>query len=114
MTAAAIYLASLAVGALITGALLVGVPASFLEMPPARSGRRRVGWGLVLLALGGILALPGVPGRALPAILGGALLLALPDREEVEGALRRHAAALRAINWLRARFHRPPLRLHRL
>ncbi|MBM4359111.1 MAG: hypothetical protein FJ096_13480 [Deltaproteobacteria bacterium] len=65
--------------------------------------------GLLLVALGILLSLPGVPGQGLLTILVGLLLLDVPGKRRGALALVRRAPILRAMNRIRARFHRPPL-----
>jgi hypothetical protein len=67
--------------------------------------------GVVLVLLGLIMALPGVPGQGLLTALIGLTLLSFPGKRRVERRFVRIPALLRAINRLRARFARPPLEL---
>jgi hypothetical protein len=66
--------------------------------------------GLVLVVVGALLALPGVPGQGLLTVLVGVLLVDFPRRRKLEQALLRRPGVLRALNRLRAQFGRPPLR----
>lgn len=67
--------------------------------------------GAVLVVLGAIMAVPGVPGQGLLTMLIGISLLSFPGKRRLERRLVRLPALLRAINRLRARFARPPLEL---
>lgn len=67
--------------------------------------------GAVLVILGALLAVPGVPGQGLLTMLIGLSLLSFPGKRRLERRLVRVPALLRAINRLRARFARPPLEL---
>jgi hypothetical protein len=67
--------------------------------------------GAVLVLLGLIMALPGVPGQGLLTALIGLTLLSFPGKRRLERRFVRIPALLRAINRLRARFARPPLEL---
>jgi hypothetical protein len=67
--------------------------------------------GAVLVALGIIMALPGVPGQGLLTALIGLTLLNFPGKTELERKLISRPSVLKAINGWRARFHRPPLEL---
>ncbi len=67
--------------------------------------------GAVLVLLGLIMALPGVPGQGLLTALIGLTLLNFPGKRRLERRLVRMPALLGAINRLRARFARPPLEL---
>jgi hypothetical protein len=65
--------------------------------------------GVVLVLLGLIMAIPGVPGQGLLTAVIGITLLNLPGKLRLERRLLRIAALRRGINRLRARFTRPPL-----
>jgi hypothetical protein len=67
--------------------------------------------GLVLVALGIIMALPGVPGQGLLTALIGLTLINFPGKRDVERRLIARPAILKAVNRLRARFHKPALNL---
>lgn len=65
--------------------------------------------GVVLVALGLIMAVPGVPGQGLLTAVIGLSLVSFPGKRRLERRLIRRPLLLRAVNRLRARFHRPPL-----
>lgn len=65
--------------------------------------------GLVLVALGLIMAVPGVPGQGLLTALIGLSLLSFPGKRRLERRLIGRPVVLRAVNRLRVRFDRPPL-----
>jgi hypothetical protein len=65
--------------------------------------------GGLLVALGIVMALPGVPGQGLLTALIGLTLLNFPGKTDLERRLISRPAVLRAINRWRARFSRPPL-----
>lgn len=67
--------------------------------------------GAVLLIVGAIMTLPGIPGQGLLTMLIGLTLLSFPGKRRLERRILRVPAVLRAINRLRARFSRPPLEL---
>ena len=90
-----------------------GVPA---EGP--RSPLLRWAWkiaknilGLVLIALGLLLSVPGVPGQGLLTIVIGLILLDYPGKRGFERRIVARPAVLGAINRVRARFGRPPMAL---
>jgi hypothetical protein len=112
------------VGGLILMPLVVARirPDYFLhDRPPEGSWRRRHpvirlsvlivknGLGLVLLLAG--LAMLVLPGQGVLTILVGISLLNFPGKRRLELKIVRQAPVLRAINWMRARAGRPPLRL---
>ena len=67
--------------------------------------------GLVLVALGIIMSMPGVPGQGVLTILLGVMLLDFPGKRALEARIVSQPRVYRAINSLRARFDRPPLLL---
>ena len=68
-------------------------------------------FGVVLVVLGIIMALPGVPGQGFLTIMVGIMLLEFPGKRRVERwVLRRRGVSL-GINKIRARFGREPLQL---
>ena len=68
--------------------------------------------GLLLVALGIVLSLPGVPGQGLLTILLGVMLLDFPGRERLEQKLLSKPSIVNTINRLRGRFGKPPLVLN--
>lgn len=67
--------------------------------------------GVLLVALGIILSLPGVPGQGLLTVLLGVMLLDFPGRTTLEQKLLSRPSIVKAINSLRGRFGKPPLQL---
>jgi hypothetical protein len=65
--------------------------------------------GAVLVVLGGVLALPGVPGPGVLTILIGITLLDFPGKRRMERWLVGRPAVLGAINRLRRRYGKPPV-----
>jgi hypothetical protein len=65
--------------------------------------------GLVLIALGVVLSIPGIPGQGLLTILIGLVLLDIPGKRRLVQRFVRRPGVLRTLNRLRAWFHRPPL-----
>lgn len=106
----------------VVGLLLVKMPADYLESPedtPFWPGRpawqrvlARVGknvLGVLIVALGVVLSVPGVPGQGVLTILIGLMLLDIPGKRRFERGLLGRRRVLAAVNRLRARFGRPPL-----
>jgi hypothetical protein len=102
--------------------LVVRLPADYFCRPRTRRTRRDRHWLLywvMLLAknvLGGsivlagvLLTLPGVPGPGLVLILLGATLVDFPGKRRLTRSLVRRKSIHGTMNWLRARFGRPPL-----
>jgi hypothetical protein len=67
--------------------------------------------GVVLFVLGFVMALPGVPGQGILTMLIGLTLISFPGKRRLEQWFIRRPNVFRAVNQLRARFGRPPLRL---
>jgi hypothetical protein len=67
--------------------------------------------GAVLVLLGLVMALPGIPGQGILTIVIGVTLLDFPGKRRIERRLIGRPRVLRALNRLRARFHRPALEL---
>ena len=67
--------------------------------------------GVLLVALGIVLSLPGVPGQGLLTVLLGVMLLDFPGRTTLEQKLLSRPSIVTAINSLRGRFKKPPLHL---
>ncbi len=67
--------------------------------------------GALLVALGLMMALPGVPGQGLLTALIGISLLSFPGKRRLERRFIRRPFVLRTVNRLRHRFHRPRLEL---
>ena len=65
--------------------------------------------GVLLVALGVLLSIPGVPGQGLLTILLGLMLVDFPGRHRLEQKLLGRSEVLRSINKLRARYDKPPL-----
>lgn len=67
--------------------------------------------GVLLVVLGILLSLPGVPGQGFLTILLGIMLLDFPGRRRLEVWLVSRPKIFNAINKLRHRFGKPPLEL---
>lgn len=68
--------------------------------------------GVLLVALGIVLSLPGVPGQGLLTVLLGIMLLDFPGRHRLEQKLLSRPSIVNTINRLRGRFDKPPLELN--
>jgi H+/Cl- antiporter ClcA len=115
--------AGLAVGSLIIAVAVVvsWPPHRFAERGPHDDEPQRplfLRWaialgknllGLVLLLVGAIMALPGVPGQGLLTMIIGITILDFPGKRRLELRLLHKPRVLHALNRLRHRFHRQPL-----
>jgi hypothetical protein len=66
--------------------------------------------GILLIAVGVVLSVPGIPGQGVLTILLGVMLVDFPGRWKAERWLVSHPGVLAAMNTLRRRFGKPPLR----
>jgi len=67
--------------------------------------------GVVLVVLGILMSLPGVPGQGILTILLGVMLLDFPGRRRLEHKLVSRPQVLNTINKLRHKFDKPELEL---
>jgi hypothetical protein len=67
--------------------------------------------GVVLVLLGVVMALPGVPGQGILTMIIGFTLIDFPGKVGLERRLVKRPFVLRQLNALRRRFHRPALEL---
>ena len=117
-----LFLVTFTINLVIVSIVLVKIPANYFQKDHSRalfSGRsptvRTLGvigknlLGVVLVALGIVLSLPGVPGQGLLTILLGIMLLDFPGRRKVELTLVSRPTVFNAINKLRHRFGKPKL-----
>ena len=120
-----IFVGSFLINLGIVSVILVKLPAdhfsksrktSFWSGPrPALNAAKVIGkniLGILLVALGVVLSLPGVPGQGLLTILLGIMLLDFPGRDRLEQKLLSRPSIVNSINGLRGRFGKPPLVLN--
>ena len=67
--------------------------------------------GVVLILLGLLMSLPGVPGQGLLMVLLGLMLTDIPGKRRLEQALVRRRLVQRAINSVRERFSKPAIEI---
>ena len=67
--------------------------------------------GVLLILLGVLLSLPGVPGQGVLTILIGITLVDLPGKRKLEIRIMRNRTVLNGANAIRRRFHKPPFGL---
>jgi hypothetical protein len=67
--------------------------------------------GVVLVILGIIMAVPGVPGPGVLTILLGVMMLDFPGKRDLEARFVGQPRVYSAVNALRAKFGKPPLML---
>jgi hypothetical protein len=69
--------------------------------------------GILLIVLGGIMAVPVIPGPGILMLVLGVMLLDFPGKRRLEQWLVRRATVLNAMNRLRQRYGQPPLVVER-
>lgn len=117
-----IFLITFGVNLAIVSLILVKIPATYFHKDHSREfwkdrspAVRLLGvvvknaLGVLLVALGIVLSLPGVPGQGILTILLGIMLLDFPGRRKLEHKLLSRPAVLKTINKLRHRFGKPAL-----
>ena len=65
--------------------------------------------GIMLIMIGIVMSLPGVPGQGLLTVLLGLMLVDFPGKDRLERKLLHRPAIRNSIDKLRARFGKPPL-----
>jgi UPF0716 family protein affecting phage T7 exclusion len=65
--------------------------------------------GIVLIVIGILLSLPGVPGQGILTILLGLIMLDIPGKRPLVAKIIQQPKVLAAVNDLRARYEKPPL-----
>jgi len=104
----------------IAAAIVVRLPPTYFSEDSATHAVRVGSWrsprhlarnalGVVLVAVGLVMSIPGIPGQGLLTVLIGLMLVAFPGRRRLEKALVRQSGVLAAMNRIRARFGHPPL-----
>src|SRR5215510_1866897 len=67
--------------------------------------------GVLLIVLGVVLSLPGVPGQGLLTVVLGVMLVDFPGKDRLEQKLLSRPGIINTINRLRGRFGKPALEL---
>ena len=67
--------------------------------------------GVILIVLGVVMSLPGIPGPGLVTILFGVMLVDFPGKRWLEHKLVSQPRVLKAINDLRKRFDKKPIKV---
>lgn len=117
-----IFLLTFGASLAIVSVVLVKLPATYFKKshnrkvlanhPPIIRGLAIIGknlLGVVLVVVGVLLSLPGVPGQGVLTILLGVMLLDFPGKPRFEHWIVSRPKVLHAINKLRHRFSKPEL-----
>ncbi len=120
--AGSIFLVTLVGSLIVVSFVLVKLPPTYFQSSHAREfwtdRHPAVRWsgiivknivGFLIVCLGVLMSLPGVPGQGILTILLGIMLLDFPGKRRLELKILSRPKVLRAINNLRNRFNRPPL-----
>ena len=119
-----IFLVTFAANLALVSLILVKIPADYFQDSPGTKflqhhspavrvlaiiGKNLA--GVLLVILGILLSLPGVPGQGVLTILLGIMLLDFPGRRRFERWIVSRPKVRSAVNKLRQRFGKPPLEL---
>jgi len=119
-----LFLVTFSINLAIVSFVLVKIPANYFskdysrtflsDRPPVIRYLGVVGknlLGALLVALGIVLSVPGVPGQGILTVLLGIMLLDFPGRRSLEYKLVSRPSVFKTINKLRHRFGKPALLL---
>ena len=67
--------------------------------------------GAILIIIGIILSLPGVPGQGVLTILLGLIMMDIPGKRPIEARIIKRPTVLAAVNKLRTKYNKPELQL---
>jgi hypothetical protein len=120
LLAAAVFLVSFFLGIAVFIALVAALPERyFVDEHGLWAGKHpairllgRIGknlLGVVLIVLGILLSIPGIPGQGLLTIAIGVVLLDIPGKHRLVQRVVHRPGVLRALNRVRAWFGRSPL-----
>jgi hypothetical protein len=117
-----LFLLSLTLSFAAIGIVMVKIPANYFSSHYERDFLPGSPWlvrwgavvlknllGVILVLIGIVLSLPGVPGQGILTILLGLIMLDIPGKRPWEAKIIKRPTVLAAINNLRARYSKPPL-----
>ncbi|MDH3493106.1 MAG: hypothetical protein OEM82_06110 [Acidobacteriota bacterium] len=117
-----VFVASLLVSFLAIGIVMVKIPENYFSSHYQQDFMPGSPWivrwgavivknvvGILLIILGILLSLPGVPGQGILTILLGLIMLDIPGKRPLEAKIIKRPNVLSAINNLRERYDKPPL-----
>jgi hypothetical protein len=119
------YLAVSILSLLVVVLIVVALPARHFTddpspAPDSRTGLRRAavaalrnGIGLLLVATGFALSIPGIPGQGMLTVLIGIMLMDFPGRRRIECRVLAKPGVVTGLNRIRRWFGRPPFVLDR-
>ena len=119
-----LFLGSLLLSFLAIGIVMVKVPPHYFSSHHDRDFMPDSSWfvrwgaviakniaGVLLILIGIVLSLPGIPGQGVLTILLGLIFLDIPGKRPLEARIIKRPNILAAINKLRAKYNKPPLEL---
>ncbi|HVE42362.1 MAG TPA: hypothetical protein VNM14_20935 [Planctomycetota bacterium] len=114
---AGISIGTLVISGGLAGWMLVRIPPDYFKSEKKQKSRNRPLWlkilknaaGVLLVAVGLVLSLPGVPGQGLLLVLAGIMITDIPGKYKVERKILSKKPIRKVANKLRAWRHRPPL-----
>lgn len=122
LLAGGLFIVTFSVSLVAISFILVKLPTTYFQRSHARNfwvdRHPTVRWagligknalGIVLLLLGILMSVPGVPGQGILTILLGIILVDLPGKRRLEYKILSQPRVLDKINRLRHKFSRPPL-----
>jgi hypothetical protein len=117
-----LFAGSLLLSTLSVAVVMIKVPANYFSETHSREFLPGSSWhvrwsamvlknilGIVLVLLGILLSLPGVPGQGILTILLGLIMIDIPGKRPWEARIVKRPRVLSAINALRARYQKSPL-----
>lgn len=122
LIALALFIVSLVVSFAAIGLVMVRIPPHYFAAHHERDFMPNSPWmvrwgavaaknvlGVILIIIGILLSLPGVPGQGILTILLGLIMVDIPGKRPLEARIVQRPAVLNAINRLRAKYDKPPL-----
>ena len=117
-----IFLVTFSISLAIVSVIMVKIPADYFKkdrsrevLPDSHPAIRFIAvvgkniLGVLLVVVGILLSLPGVPGQGILTILLGIMLLDFPGKRTLERKLVSRPQVLKTINKLREKFDKPKL-----
>jgi hypothetical protein len=112
-----VSVATLVLSVGIAGWMLVRIPPDYFKGEKRKASKKRPLWmkilknigGVLLIGVGLVLSVPGVPGQGLLMVLAGLMLLDIPGKYKLERKILGFRPIRSAANRLRAWRGRPPL-----
>jgi len=122
LIAVGLFILSLVISFAAIAIVMVKVPPTYFSVDHSREFMTGRHWfvrsgalilknllGLLLIVLGVLLSLPGVPGQGILTILLGLIMLDIPGKRPLEAKIIQQPRVLAAVNDLRSRYGQPPL-----